>query len=259
MARKKKSPDSKKLAKIVSEALDKFRQRRLDSFEKLDLKNLLQRKNPYLFRAIGVDNPRKLIGALLAAYLSSSDEGIFGDAFFETVALRISGRKKSMTNSVDFELYAGQAVRAYAVKSGPKAFNAGSRRDQVSAFDECRQRLPGLAFEPVVGYGYGRRLSPPTRKKRFREVSGQAFWEEISDDPDLYRRIFLPLAEKADQHRDAYREAHKRAIIKFVREFRQEFGTADGQTDWDKVLILNSGKLAGKKRGDTQGKKKSKR
>ena len=69
MARRKKSPDSKKLAKIVSEALDKFRKRRLDSFEKLDLKNLLQRKNPYLFRAIGVDNPRKLISALLAAYL----------------------------------------------------------------------------------------------------------------------------------------------------------------------------------------------
>ncbi|HEX3153005.1 MAG TPA: hypothetical protein VHV32_00180 [Candidatus Angelobacter sp.] len=68
----------------------------------------------------------------------------------------------------------------------------------------------------------------------------------------------FPWRKKADQHRDAYREAHKRAIVKFVKQFRQEFGTADGQIDWGKVLVLNSGKPAGKERGDTETKNKKK-
>ncbi len=209
----------------------------------MNLRKVLQRKNPYLFRAIGINEPRKLVDAILSAYLSSSDEGIFGDAFFEPVAIAVSGGRKSITDSVDFELTINATTtRAYAVKSGLSVFNANSRRRQIQSFEECRRRLPGRAFEAVVGYGYGNRVAPPQGKRNFREVSGQAFWEEISGDPELYKKLFTLLTKKADEHAGVYLKAYTEVANKFVQELETEFATADGKIDWDKLLAFNCGK-----------------
>jgi hypothetical protein len=230
------------LEEIVQAALGDFYKRRLALFDKLNLKKIFQRKNPYLFRAIGINEPQKLIDAVLAAYLSSSDEGIFGNTFFEPVAINVSGGRKSITDSVDFELEVDGVIRAYAVKSGLSVFNNQSLRRQIQAFDECRRRLPGKSFEAVVGYAYGCRSAPPTEKRNFRAVAGQAFWEEISGDPDLYKKIFALLAKKADEHSAEYKNAYTELVNKLIAEFEAEFSTASNQIDWDKLLALNSGK-----------------
>jgi hypothetical protein len=94
----------------------------------------------------------------------------------------------------------------------------------------------------VVGYGYGKRTTPSKGNKNFREVSGQAFWEEISGDPDLYKKIFNLLAIQADLQEEAYRKAFVDAMNRFAREFQNEFATPDGKIDWNKVLTCNSGK-----------------
>lgn len=223
-------------------ALEDFYRRRLALFDRLNLRTIFTRKNPYLFRAMGINEPRKLIDAVLFAYLSSSDEGIFGNTFFEPVAIAVSGQRKSMTDSVDFELEHGGVIRAYAVKSGLSVFNAQSQRRQIQAFDECQRRLPGKAFEAVVGFAYGNRSAPPSGKRNFRSVAGQAFWEEISGDPDLYKKIFAVLAEKADAHNNEYQKAYTELVSKLISEFESEFATAEKQIDWDKLLELNSGK-----------------
>jgi len=227
---------------VVHAALDQFYRRRLASFDRLNLKKVLQRKNPYLFRAIGINDPKRFVSALLSAYFSSSDEGIFGDAFFEPVALGISRGRKSITDSVDIELDIGKTTRAYAVKSGLSVFNGQSRRRQIQAFEECRRRLPRQAFEAIVGYGYGQRASPPRGKKNFREISGQAFWEEISGDPELYKKLLTMIGKKADEHAAAYEKSFATVGKKFVEEFEAEFATPDGKIDWDKLLLFNSGK-----------------
>lgn len=183
---------------------------------------------------------------MLSAYFSSSDEGIFGDSFFEPVALGVSGGRKSLTDSVDLELDMEHSTRAYAVKSGLSVFNAQSRRRQIQAFEECRRRLPGRAFEAVVGYGYGRRSSPPMGKKNFREISGEAFWEEISGDPELYKRLLAIIGKKSDEHAAAYERALAEITDKFVEQFQTEFATPDGKIDWGKLLAFNSGKPAPK-------------
>lgn len=226
-------------------ALEDFYKRRLAQFDRLNLKVILKRKNPYLFRAMGINEPRKLVDAVLAAYLSSSDEGIFGDAFFEPVAIGVSGGRKSITDSVDFELEHNGMTRAYAVKSGLSVFNAQSLGRQIQAFEECSRRLRGKGFEAIVGYAYGiRRSTPPTGKRNFRAVAGQEFWEEISGDPDTYKKIFAVLAKKADEHGDEYQKAYTGLVNKLLGEFQAEFVTTDGQIDWDKLLTLNSGKKA---------------
>ncbi len=239
----------------VRAELDQFYKRRLASFDRLNLKKVLQRKNPYLFRAIGINDPKRFVAAILSAYLSSSDEGIFGDAFFEPVACGVSGGRKSLTDSVDVELDVDNVTRAYAVKSGLSVFNAQSRRRQIQAFEECRRRLPGKAFEAIVGYGYGQRSSPPSGKKNFREISGQAFWEEISGDPELYKKLLDIIGKQADEHAAAYEKAFGEVTEKFVQEFQAEFATPDGQIDWDRLLNFNSGKKPPKQPKQKKGKK----
>src|SRR6476619_7557541 len=100
MPNKRKAPDSKNLARIVRLALESFRARRLESFEKVEINNLLRRKKPYLFRAIGIDSPRQLVDALLKAYLSSSDEAAFG-YFFQPVAVGVVSRGLLQKGLVD--------------------------------------------------------------------------------------------------------------------------------------------------------------
>jgi hypothetical protein len=233
---------AEQLEHVIQSALGEFYRRRLEQFNDLNIRKIIKGKNPYLFRAIGINAPQKFIDSILSAYLSSSDEGFFGDSFFEAAAIGISTGRKSISDSVDFELEIEGLLRAYAVKSGPKVFNGQSRRKQIQAFEEARRRMQGRPFEAIVGYGYGQRCAPPKGKKNFREVSGQAFWEEISGDPEMYKSIFALLAKKVDEHGEVYKKAYGELVAKLTNEFMSEFATADGQIDWDKLLAFNSGK-----------------
>ena len=71
------------LVTLVHKHLSSFYRRRVEALDKLELKKVLVRKNPYLFRAVGVHDVGELIQNLLLAYSSSSDETIFGNEFFE--------------------------------------------------------------------------------------------------------------------------------------------------------------------------------
>ncbi len=106
----------------ISELLDDFYRRRIDKISTLKLKNTLKRKNPYLYRAIGVQQAGQIVCEILAAFMSSSDEGIFGDAFFEPLAKFISGGHVSPSEGVDLALETETQYMAIAVKSGPSVY-----------------------------------------------------------------------------------------------------------------------------------------
>ena len=68
----------------VNEIIIDFHQRRIKSLESLKLDKLL-RKNPYLFRAKNITTAEDLMTSWLDAFLSSSEEKLFGD-FLEDLA-----------------------------------------------------------------------------------------------------------------------------------------------------------------------------
>jgi hypothetical protein len=70
----------------IAELLDVFFTKRAESLGKLQLKDKLKSKSPYLMRAIGVADASEIIEEMLAAHISSSDETIFGNDFFEPLA-----------------------------------------------------------------------------------------------------------------------------------------------------------------------------
>lgn len=78
--------DIKALKKLIARCLQDFYDRRLQRLETLKLKDYLKRKNPYLYKAIGTEKASEIVEEILSAYIVASDEGIFGDAFFEPIA-----------------------------------------------------------------------------------------------------------------------------------------------------------------------------
>ena len=94
--------DAAELEKLISNSLYEFHRRRLQNAQKVQTKQILQRKNPYLYKALGIELAAELMERMLVSHLKESDEGIFGDAFFEPIARIAAGGTASPTEGVDF-------------------------------------------------------------------------------------------------------------------------------------------------------------
>ena len=234
--------DSQALEKKIAELLDDFYKRRISKIQTLRLKDTLKRKNPYLFRAIGTQKASDIVEQILRAYISSSDEGIFGDAFFEPLAKFVSGGHVAPSEGVDIAIETETTYKAIAVKSGTSVFNAQSKKRQAEDFRSLANRLRKIQkhFDPIVGYAYGKK-NQRKADAEFRELAGQAFWEELTGDPDFYLKIIRLMKDYPQKHLPEYQQAWDAAVNRFSREFIQEFCFEDGTIDWEKLTRFNSG------------------
>ncbi len=236
--------DSNELEALVRKSLDDFYQRRINKLSTLKLRDTLKKKNPYLFRAIGVQKASEIVERLLRDYTSSSDEGIFGDAFFEPIAKLCSGGHVSPSGGVDVAIETDKVYKAISVKSGPNIFNASQSKRMNDEFLSLRNRMLKLhkQFDALLGHGYGRKSSEPTPKRVYRIRAGQAFWEELTGDPDFYLKLIRLIRDYPAEHRVIYESEWSKAVNRFEGEFLIEFSTEDGGIDWEKLTRFNSGK-----------------
>jgi hypothetical protein len=226
--------------------------------DKLDLNRVLSRKNPYLFRATGIANAPEMINQLLAAHISSSDEGIFGDEFFEPICKGISKAQIAAAKGVDFVIESDTTYEVISLKSGPNAFNSSQVSKQNQQFEDIRRSLAATVrqlrkqFVPVMGCGYGRADSSPTDSRRYFKLAGQALWERITGDRDFYLKLVRLMRDDPEKHRPQFKDAWDRAINRFVREFTERFCDKNGEVKWEDLVQFNSGKQAqpGSKRLD---------
>ncbi len=236
--------DEKQLNDAVQTRLNEFYARRIAKLSTLQLKRTLRRKNPFLFKAVGLLDANEIIERLLNDFMSSSDETIFGDAFFEPLAKDLGNGSPSPTEGVDIVIETDTAYKAIAVKSGPSVFNAQSRRRQNQEFQALRSRMMKLQkhFEAIVGYSYGRKNSDPNENKIFKELSGQVFWSELTGDPDCYIKIIESMRSLPSQHKELFNEEWAKAKNRFSKEFITDFCDDDGMINWNRLLKFNSGK-----------------
>jgi hypothetical protein len=236
--------DHDQLNTAVQNRLNEFYARRIAKLSTLELKKTLKRKNPYLFRAAGLLDANEIIERLLNDFMSSSDETIFGDAFFEPLAKDLGKASASPTEGVDVVIETKTSYTAIAVKSGPSVFNAQSRRRQNQEFQALRSRMMKLQkhFEAIVGYSYGRKVSAPNENKIFTELSGQTFWEKLTGDSECYIKIIEAMQSLPAQHKELFNEEWAKAKNRFSKEFITDFCEEDGMISWNKLLEFNSGK-----------------
>ena len=236
----------------ISELLDVFFTKRKAALNDLKLLNPIKRKNPYLYRAIGVSDASEIVEEILRAHVSSSDETIFGNDFFEPLAKWAAEQFYteaqvivSDAEGVDITISGSEFVSPIAVKSGVNVFNASSKKKQGENFATLGRRLQKVRkhFDPVVGYCYGRKKQSSKATVNFKELAGQEFWEFITGEEDFYLRIVRLMEVKPIEHRPQFQEAFDNAKNRFTLEFLSLFSDpATGAINWDKLLEFNSGK-----------------
>ena len=163
-------------------------QTKLIAFELNPMANL-RRKNPFLFRIRGCDTPQRLAEEVVNAYLSSSEETMFGE-IFEQMAIVIAraardGRKSS-TEAIDLEWDEGgiPGTRVLIqIKSGPNWGNSEQRKRLVETFRRATQAYrsnnPTSQVLCIEGCCYG---ANETRELgTHRKIVGMDFWAFLSN------------------------------------------------------------------------------
>jgi hypothetical protein len=231
--------------KYVNENIIDFHQRRIKSLEEMTLSRLIK-KNPYLFKAKNIETAGELISGLLDAYLSSSEEKLFGD-FLEGLAIFIASTTcnghKSTAPGVDLEFFNKGIHYVVSIKSGPNWGNSGQQKDLEenlqNAVTRVKQSKHGVNVQPVLGICYGRTKTSYVRG--YLKVVGQNFWYLISENKNLYTDIIEPIGYRAKKHNNDFHKGKSRVTNLFTKAFIDEYCDDKGNIDWFKVVEFNSG------------------
>lgn len=235
------------LNSFVNDNIDKFHDSKLSGLKKLSLKEVLRRKNPYLFKAKNLNSTSALVEDILNAYLSSSEEKKFGD-FLEELALYVANKTysatKSSTTGLDLEFSKKGVYYLVSIKSGPSWGNSSQIRELVKNFNTAvsvkKQLNRSLNVQSVLGICYGK--AKTTFRHNYMKVEGQNFWELLSGDKNFYLKIIEPLGYKAREHNENFIREKDRITNLFTQEFIQNFCT-NGIIDWSKLVKFNSENL----------------
>jgi hypothetical protein len=183
---------------------------------------------------------------LLDAFLSSSEEKLFGD-FMEDLAVLVaektSGGHKSSAPGLDLEFINQGIHYIVSIKSGPNWGNSSQQRrleqDLRDAATRLKQSSRTANVQPVLGICYGR-----TRTRYLRgylKVVGQNFWYLISEDRTLFTNIIEPIGYRAKEHNEAFLLERGSVVNRLTKEFIERFCRSNGAIDWVKLVQFNSG------------------
>lgn len=230
---------------FANENIVDFHRKRISSLESLKLSKLLK-KNPYLFKAKNIRTANELMCGLLNAFLSSSEEKLFGD-FLEDLAIFVASLTcnghKSTAPGVDLEFENKGVFYIVSVKSGPSWGNSSQQSkladDLQKAVSRLRQSQHGKNVQSVLGICYGKTRTSYLRG--YMKVVGQNFWYLISENKDLYTDIIEPIGYRAKEHNETFEIERAKVENRFTKEFIDEFCEEDGSIDWVKLVEFNSG------------------
>ena len=241
------SLDLDKVYEYVNTHIVSFHEYKIKSIDGLKLDKLLT-KNPYLFKAKNIATAGDLISGLLEAFLSSSEEKLFGD-FLEGLAVFIAemtcNGHKSTAQGVDLELFKDGTHYIVSIKSGPNWGNSSQQdkleQDLKNAVARIKQTNRNANVQPVLGICYGK--TKTTYLRGYMKVVGQNFWYLISENENLYTDIIEPIGYRAKEHNENFLIEKSNLTNRFTKEFIDRFCRENGEIDWVKLVQFNSGNL----------------
>lgn len=230
---------------FVEKNIDDFHQKRYKKLLELDLKKVLKRKNPYLFKAKNILTAQDLVKNLLDAYLQSQEETLFGD-FLEDLAIFVcskvyKGVKSRELVGIDLEFQIKDKYYIVEIKSGPNWGNSSQIKKMQDNFLKAKKTLSKkIKIENIIavnGCCYGQ--ESVNEKEGYLKLCGQDFWHLISKDKNLYTSIINPLGHKAKEKNEEFIKSYSQVINKFTEELLKEY-CDDGIINWEKLVIYNS-------------------
>jgi hypothetical protein len=235
------------VVQYVENNISSFHEKRLNKIEELKLKEVLQKKNPYLFKAKNIQTADEIIKGIVDAYLSSSEEAMFGD-WLEGLAIFINEKVykgwKSGIKGIDLEFDNDNVRYIVSIKSGPNWGNSSQiekmENNFKTAIKSLRTSNSKMQIVCVNGCCYGKDNRPD--KGSYFKYCGQRFWEFIGGNENIYTDIIEPLGHKAKERNENYLKQYSAKINVFVKEFIENFCNNDGSINWEKLVKYNSGK-----------------
>lgn len=230
---------------FVNQHIVDFHTRKIKSLEELTLYKLIK-KNPYLFKAKNIYKASDLVENQLDAFLSSSEEKLFGD-FLEKLAVFIAGMTcnghKSSSQGIDLEFFKNGIHYIVSIKSGPNWGNSSQQnklqQDLSNAAKRVKQTQFGTNVQTVLGICYGKTRT--TFLRGYMKVVGQNFWYLISENIELYKEIIEPIGYRAKEHNEKFVQEKCAIVNTFANQFIMEFCDHSGKIMWDKLVEFNSG------------------
>ena len=230
----------------IEEKLLPLHKNKLKKLTKLTLREILERKNPYLFKAKHVTTASEFMQCVLGAFLSSQEETQFG-GFLEGLAIficsNVYGGHKSSAAGMDLEFERDNILYIVSIKSGPNWGNSGQVEKLVTNFGKAKRILNTNTSKKnivaVNGCLYGRDNSED--KGDYLKLCGQRFWEFISGRKNLYTDIIEPLGIRAKERKEEFEIELSKVTNRLTKEFLDDFCLPDGTIQWLKVVQFNSG------------------
>ena len=225
----------------VNRNIVSFHSRRLNSLENLTLRRLLN-KNPYLFKAKNMQSAGQLVKGFMDAFLSSSEEQLFGD-FLEGLAVYVAqqttGGHKSTAPGVDLEFLNKGIHFVVSIKSGPNWGNSSQQdkleEDLRGAVRRLKQLQQTLNVQPVLGICYGKTRTS-NMNRGYLKVVGQNFWYLISENKELYTEIVEPIGFKAKEHNERFLAQKVNVENRLTGMFIEGYCHPSGSIDWPKLI-----------------------
>ena len=129
------------------------------------------------------------------------------------------------------------------IKSGPNWGNSDQvntmRRNFKLAKTMLRTELKGKRITAVNGCMYGRDNVPHKVNSNpslsYYKLCGQSFWELISGDEQLYKKIIQPLDKEAKKRDEVFKELYVKKINEMTKDVVELF-YSDDNLDWDKIV-----------------------
>ena len=237
--------DLEEVCDFVNTNIALFHNARLERLKSLNLKDLLKKKNPCLFKAKNVLKASELVNGILDAFISSSEEKMFGD-FLESLAIFVCEKAykgfKSSSSGIDLEFELDNVRYLVSVKSGPNWGNSSQISALRTSFLKAKKILNQSRqiknIQPVLGICYGK--TKTTNNGLYLKITGQNFWYFITGSRDFYIDIIKPIGYKAKKHCERYDKEKTRVYNKFTKDFLDNFCT-EGLIDWQALVSFNSG------------------
>lgn len=235
---------------IASDVVKPFYDKRIEKLQKIQMKDVMKRKNPYLFKAKNIQTAGDLVKDILDAYLSSQEETIFGD-LLESLAIHINqkifgGNKAEEGKFRSIDLIFKRSGKTYLVgiKSGPNWGNS----DQVSTMRKNLKKAKNIlrregVRKRIVGVNgciYGKDNKPFKKHKtdptlNYYKFCGQEFWSLVSGDTHLYKKLIRPLDREVQKKDDYFKAMYIKKINEMTKDLIELFYTED-TLDWDKIV-----------------------
>lgn len=231
------------LRQAVKESLTGFHTALLDKMKSLTLKQLLYRKNPYLYASLGLgSSSEQFLRTLVDAWVSSSMEGCFGNTLEEIAHHIITSMHigiKSGTEGCDYDIIREPFRFLLSLKSGGQWGNHGSCQEQGNKFERAKKVIRATdkrELVSVMGICYGRKRVTDGLKYADVEIQGQAFWYFLTGDPDLYKDLISIMEKVSRKFYHRFSSRKEKAIIRLLPEFHSRYCCEDGSVNWE-ILV----------------------